>query len=41
MKVEEKLTHLNIRTHIDDLDESPGFKFNKWELRKGCSEHPE
>ena len=33
MKVEEKLTHLDIRTHIDDLDESPGFKFNKWELK--------
>ncbi len=33
MNVEEKLSHLNIRTHIDDLDESPGFKFNKWELK--------
>ena len=28
-----KIIHLNIRTHIDDLDESPGFKFNKWELK--------
>ena len=33
MNVEERLSHLDIRTHTDDLDESPGFKFNKWELK--------
>ena len=33
MNVEKKLSHLDIRAHIDDLDESPGFKFNKWELK--------
>ena len=31
--LEEKLSNLNIRTHVDQLDESPGFKFNKWELK--------
>jgi len=31
--LEEKLCNLNIRTHVDQLDESPGFKFNKWELK--------
>jgi len=33
MNVEERLSHQDIRTHTDDLDESPGFKFNKWELK--------
>ena len=31
--LEKKLSNLNIRTHVDQLDESPGFKFNKWELK--------
>ena len=31
--LEEKLSNLNIRTHVDQHDESPGFKFNKWELK--------
>ena len=31
--LEEKLSNINIRTHVDQLDESPGFKFNKWELK--------
>jgi prolyl-tRNA synthetase len=31
--VNEKLSNMGVRTHIDDLDESPGFKFNKWELK--------
>ena len=31
--LEEKLCNLNIRTHVDQLDESPGFKFKKWELK--------
>ena len=31
--LEKKLSNLNIRTHVDQLDESPGYKFNKWELK--------
>ena len=31
--LEKKLSNLNIRTYVDQLDESPGFKFNKWELK--------
>ena len=30
---EKKLSSFRIRTHVDDLNESPGFKFNKWELK--------
>ena len=33
IEVDKKLSNLGIRTHIDSLDESPGFKFNKWELK--------
>ena len=33
MQTEEKLSNLGLRTHIDSLNESPGFKFNKWELK--------
>ena len=32
-KVNQGLIGLNIRTFIDDHNESPGFKFNKWELK--------
>jgi prolyl-tRNA synthetase len=32
-QTEEKLSNLGLRTHIDSLNESPGFKFNKWELK--------
>src|SRR3954464_4063814 len=27
------LTALGVRTHVDDRDASPGFKFNDWELK--------
>ena len=33
ISAEKKLSSLRIRTHVDDLNESPGFKFNKWELK--------
>lgn len=32
-KVNQGLIGLNVRTLIDDHNESPGFKFNKWELK--------
>ena len=32
-KVNQGLIGLNVRTFIDDHNESPGFKFNKWELK--------
>ena len=32
-KVNQGLNGLGVRTFIDDHNESPGFKFNKWELK--------
>jgi prolyl-tRNA synthetase len=32
-RVNQGLIGLNVRTFIDDRNESPGFKFNKWELK--------
>jgi len=31
--VSDVLSSINIRTKVDDSDGSPGFKFNKWELK--------
>ena len=32
-RVNQDLSDLNVRTFIDEHSESPGFKFNKWELK--------
>jgi prolyl-tRNA synthetase len=31
--ISDALSNINIRSKVDDSDGSPGFKFNKWELK--------
>lgn len=33
MRIVDGLREVGIRVHVDDRDQSPGFKFNDWEMR--------